>query len=436
MFKKVFSWLLVLTPWAVFFGMLQVNFQKFLPYQRVFKGVYFFDYFTATDIFVSILLLVFVIGAASKKIKFMERKLPKEVKLAVGLLMLAGVLQLLFQTKYEPVLTTPSEYFRGLFIYPVLFFLLLFKVADDKTIERTMLSYIWMVITFCAIALLQFFSGIFPGDQKDFTGRLTWPYIDFLTLKSSSANWAAFFVMPVFILSFSQLLEDLKSMKGQKRFEWCHFMRLMAIALTGAVIFLTQSYGALVAIFAAISLLLFRSLKFKKFLIAFAALALAAGGLFFLETQTYKYKILSGQVNYRFDNSAVSRVDIYQMNMAMITEHPLLGVGLNQYQSYFALHHQEILGHKYGESLIPPHAHNFFISFWMSLGVFGFTGMLVLILGLFARLKFKPEHPAQFVLLAIMIHGLIDSYYWRQEIAYTFWIVVAMCYLYRSNVRQ
>ena len=433
MLKKVFNRLLVLTPWAVLLGMLQVNFQQFLPYQRIFKGVHFFDYFTVTDIFVSLLLVVFVIGWASKQIKFGERKLPKEIKAAILLLMLAGVLQLLFQVKYEPVLSTPSEYFRGFFIYPILYFVLMTKVADDKTVGNTLTSYVYMVMTFCAVALLQFFSGIFPGDAKDFTGRLTWPYVDFLTLKSSSANWAAFFATPVFILSAAHLLRDVITVKSRRELPREHWLYAAAFPLTGLVIFFTQSYGAFVAIFVASSLLLFRSLKLKKFLAAFVVLALVAGGVYFLQTQTYKYKILSGQIDYRFDNSVASRGDIYRMNAAMILEHPILGVGLNEYQSYFTLKHQQILGHKYGESLIPPHAHNFFMSFWTNLGIFGFLGILVLIAGIFSKFKLKPEYPAQFVMLAIMIHGLIDSYYWRQEIAYTFWIVAAMCYLYRTG---
>ncbi|HLG25601.1 MAG TPA: O-antigen ligase family protein [Candidatus Gracilibacteria bacterium] len=291
-----------------------------------------------------------------------------------------------------------------------------------------------MVGFFCALALLQHFTGIFPGEQKDFMGRLVWPFIDFVTLKSSSANWVAFFITPAHIISFIILCNTIihrKKLRGDRAalLEFCFTAAIFFLA--DITVYLTQSYGAYAAIFAAITLYLFRALRFKEFLAVFLVLCVMAGGIFLLQKDTWKFKVFSGESSYRFDTSVTSRADIYRMNVHMILTNPLLGVGLNQYQSYFKEYQKEVLGHDLNESHTPPHAHNFFTSFWTSLGFFGFLAVVILMIGIFWHTKFSPGYPAAFVFLAIMIHGLIDAYYWKQEIAYTFWIVVGLCYLYR-----
>ena len=429
--KKIYEKLVLLLPWAIMLGIFQVNFQKFLPFQRIFKGEYFFDYFTVTDIFVSLMLAFVVAGIMTKKIRFTERKLPVELLLAVGFLLVAGFLELMFQSTYEPILTTPSEYFRGLFLYPILVTILLIRTLDEDMVEKLLRSYVCMVMMFGLLALFQFVTGLFPGAMRDFTGRLTWPYIDFLTLKSGSANWAAFFVTPTVILSFAKLVQMNAAKITQKRnviFFW-----IFALVISSFVLAFTQSYGAFAAVGTVSLLYCFRALPWKKFLVVLVTCLFIGVVGIGVVSQTKKFQILTGQQAFKFDTSATSRVDIYTMNLAIIKSHPLLGVGLNQYQSYFASHQEKVLGHKLNESHVPPHAHNFFMSFWTNLGIFGVLAMIILVFGIFWRFKFLAESPAVFVLLAIMIHGLIDSYYWQQEIAYTFWIMVALSYLLKSN---
>lgn len=430
--KKIYEKLVLFLPWAVMLGVFQVNFQKFLPFQRIFKGAYFFDYFTVTDIFVSLLLVFVVVGLVTKKIKFTERKLPIELLIAVGLLLVAGVLELVFQVTYEPILTTPSEYFRGLFLYPILVTILLIRTLDEVMVGKLLKSYVSMVMTFGVLALVQFVSGVFPGAMRDFTGRLTWPYVDFLTLKSGSANWAAFFVTPTVILSFARLVQIFSAKLPKKKKDL--FFWIAALVIADCVLLLTQSYGALVAASVAALFYCFRALPLKKFFAILGVFLFLCAVGFGVIMQTKKFQILTGKQEFKFDTSATSRVDIYKMNLAIISSNPLLGVGLNQYQSYFTSHQEKVLGHKLNESHVPPHAHNFFMSFWTNLGVFGVLAMVILVCGIFWRFTFSAESPAVFVLLAIMIHGLIDSYYWQQEIAYTFWIVVSLCYLFEIKV--
>lgn len=416
-------------PWVLLAGVVQQSYWKFFPLKGLFSGPQFWDRITVIDLYVILISTVFAIGYAFGKLKFDRvHKISNELITAILLLMAAGLLQIFFQTTYEPVLSTPAEYFRSMIVFPILMVLLIYKTIDFETVDRMVSQFLLMAGIFSIFALFQYITGIFPGERADFMDRLTWPFIDFLTLKATSANWVAFFITPAVIIGFIQLVKDIRKRKLTRDL----IIHALCLAVSTIVLFLTQSYGAYVAVFASIALFLFRSLKIRNFAIAFSVLLLAGGALFFLQRDSYKYKVLSGEKDYRFENSAESRKDIYVMNIEMLKKNVFMGVGLNQYQSYFAAHQEDILGRKLNESHIPPHAHNFFLSFWLSLGFPALLAMGVLITGLFIAMKFDKNNPAVFALLAIMIHGLIDSYYWKQEIAYIFWLMIAFSYLHRT----
>jgi O-antigen ligase len=427
--QKTLNSFFVLSPWVILAGMLQYHFRSFLPGQRLFMGLQFFDFITVTDVFVGLLFVLFLAGILLKKIKLQPNKVPGVWKIAIGLLLLAGILQMTLQQTYEPVLSTPFEYFRSLFIFPLLFALVAYRTLDSQMLGRMLRSYLGMVGFFCLLALAQYFTGFFAGEQMDFMGRLVWPFVDFVTLKSSSANWVAFFVTPALVLSFIYSFETLKNRERKNLIRQENFWLYgMTFLLAGVVLYLTQSYGGYVAAFSAVFLYLFRALPFKKFLLAVLAMAVLAGGVYLHQQTTWKYQVLTGEAEYRYATSATSRADILKMNAHMMIIHPILGVGLNQYQSYFAANQVEVLGQELNESHTPPHAHNFFMSFYTSLGVFGFLAVFILVFGIFCKTRFKPEYAAAFVLVAIMVHGLIDSYYWKQETAYIFWMMVMFSY--------
>lgn len=422
---KIYNALFILSPFFILAGLLQTNFQKFLPYTEYFKGKYFWDFYTITDFFIALLILIFLIGFFIRAINFQKRIIPKEFLIAILLIFIAGALEIFLQKTYEPILTSRFEYFRTMLVYPIAYAFLIYKTLDEKTIGRLIKSYILMAAFFCAIALIQYFSGIFPGAQQDFMGRLVWPYIDPFTLKWQSANWAAFFTAPALVISFVKIFNAIKTRKFNA--EFCLF--LASFVLASIVIYFVQSYGAYAGIFIALAIYLFRTLKLKRFAIGFLIMLIIGAGIFFIQKNSMKYKVMTGAREYRYENSINARSDILKMNFSIIKNHPFLGVGLNQYQSYFAQNAEKILGKRFNEISPPPHAHNFFLSMWASLGILGFLGALILIIGIFCRAKFNPANPAIFALTAIMIHGLLDSYYWKPEIAYTVWFVIVLAYL-------
>lgn len=430
MLERFYRFLIVACPWVLLAGVLQFHFQSFLPYQGVFKGQYAFDFFTVIDIYATAVLLLHLYRKFFGKIKPVRGKLPKEFAVCILILLVAGFLQVAWREIYPPVLSTPFEYFRSLFIYPLVLVVIFYQTFDEKLFQRFLRNFVLMTGVFCLFALLQYFSGIFPGESKDFMGRLVWPYIDFVTLKASSANWVAFFVTPGFLISFILGFEKLLS----KKFDRTFVIYSLVSALAGLALYLVQSYGAYAAIFVSISLFLFRRLGFKQFAGIFLILILIGVGMFLVQKNSFKYKVLSHQVdNYKYEDSLSTREQILKVNVAMIKEQPFWGVGLNLYQQYFEKNQERILGKQINEGHIPPHPHNFFIGFYANLGLLGFVAILTLILIIFVQGRFNPKNPAIFVLVAMMVHGLIDSYYWKQEIAYNFWLIILMYYLFAEK---
>ena len=421
--------LLYLSPWILLFGLYRHNFQQFFPYNPTLKGPEFFDFFTVMDGYMLIILVLFIAGGVSGLIKPHVRRIPLEWWIGAGLLVVAGYLQVFLQTPIDPVLSTPDLYVRQFILYPVLFSFIALTTLDKKSVRPLVYSYVGMVCALCLGSLFQFATNYFPGATVDFTGRLVWPFIDFLTLDIASANWLAFFVTPTVILSFSALIR----LFSKKKWSLAIILWSFSFLISGLLLYLTQSYGAYIAIFIAFTLYLYKSLPLKRFIAGFIILLTLGVGIFFAQQNSYKYKIISGAQETQFDNSLTSRGDIMRMNMHIVQTHMWLGVGLNQYQSYFAQNYKTVLEKEYNESHFPPHAHNFFLSFWTNTGFLGFIGMLILIFGMLWKRALRPSFPAQFVIVAIITHGLIDSFYWRQEIAYTFWIIITFVYLYKDS---
>ncbi|HVB53364.1 MAG TPA: O-antigen ligase family protein [Candidatus Acidoferrales bacterium] len=131
-------------------------------------------------------------------------------------------------------------------------------------------------------------------------------------------------------------------------------------------------------------------------------------------------------------NSLVTRVHLWHATVDLIEAHPFTGSGLAGYQAAVApyrvqLHDPSTQGHVYPDQLE--------LDFWVELGVLGFVALL----GFFAELirylapplRAGPqEHPWAVALtlawVAIIVHGLLDSPYWKNDLAAEWWLLAAL----------
>jgi len=131
-------------------------------------------------------------------------------------------------------------------------------------------------------------------------------------------------------------------------------------------------------------------------------------------------------------NSLVTRFHLWHATVDLIENHPLTGAGLAGYQAVIGpyrvqVHDPSTQTHVYPDQLE--------LDFWVELGVLG----LVALLGFFVELirylapavRAGPaEHPWAVALtlawVAIIGHGLLDSPYWKNDLAAEWWLLAAL----------
>jgi O-antigen ligase len=92
-----------------------------------------------------------------------------------------------------------------------------------------------------------------------------------------------------------------------------------------------------------------------------------------------------------------------------------------EYQKYFA---------PYLEWAVP-HPHNLYLALWLYGGIFGLVGFLALVFFWFSALFRSQKNPSlRFIGLGIMLyvllHGLVDTTYLKNDLAVLFWLLFAL----------
>ncbi len=131
-------------------------------------------------------------------------------------------------------------------------------------------------------------------------------------------------------------------------------------------------------------------------------------------------------------NSMVTRVNLWHATVDLIGSHPFTGAGLADYQSQIApyraaVHDPSTQTHVYPDQLE--------LDFWVELGVLG----LVALIGMFVELvRFLAPAvragPLQYPWAAalslswvgIVVHGLVDSPYWKNDLSVEWWALIAL----------
>ena len=140
------------------------------------------------------------------------------------------------------------------------------------------------------------------------------------------------------------------------------------------------------------------------------------------------------QLSGRFDLSGttgVFRVNLWHSSLEMIREHPLLGVGLDNF--LYAYRGRYILDAAWQEPNLN-HPHNIFLDFTTRLGVFGLITGAWLIFNLARTLNRDLKSvPSRWLpvtagfsggLAAMLVHGLVDHSFFLVDLAFSFYLML------------
>jgi O-antigen ligase len=140
--------------------------------------------------------------------------------------------------------------------------------------------------------------------------------------------------------------------------------------------------------------------------------------------------------NQRTTSSNNIRYEIWRTTVVdILPKTALLGVGLGNYQRYFT----DATQHRVNfPEYIAPWArtpHNFFLTIWTNLGLAGIVGFIWLIVLFYDNLR-RSKHRYQpfiyglgFAMLAMLLHGMVDAVYWKNDLAVLFWLLIALSHV-------
>jgi O-antigen ligase len=125
------------------------------------------------------------------------------------------------------------------------------------------------------------------------------------------------------------------------------------------------------------------------------------------------------------------RLDLWLSSLEMIRDHPWLGVGLDN----FAYLYQQIYLRE-GAAAEPnlSHPHNWLLHFWVELGVLGVVALFWLLWRFVGRVRETLTVPrsvwvaagASGAMADLLVHGFIDNSYFLVDLAFLFWLCLAL----------
>lgn len=285
---------------------------------------------------------------------------------------------------------------KGWFIVPLLFFIVLVTtIKRPKEFKKIFWAFILSGFIVALISLIYLIQG-----NLDVHGRLQAFY--------NSPNYLAMYLAPALILSLGLFFTKKK-----------RFLRALLITnylLLITVLFFTKSFGAWMGIIAGLGFGLFLylyKLDKKK-----SALLIIILGILLILILVY----VKGFILPEGGTSLDARMRIWQKALEIFKSYPIIGIGPGTFGDYFPIYP------KWGV----PQPHNLYLAFLLQTGIIGFVGFIWLIIVFFKKgfELLKTQNLISISLISVMtyilIHGLVDTLYWKNDLSIVFWLVIAL----------
>ena len=358
-----------------------------------------------TNIFEILAILSILFFFIEKRRSFAKKfkTLPKFVLIAISFIIIGVFMSIFFSNAYA----AGFAILKSWFLIPIFFSYMLYAFLNSETaVEKVFASIYASVVLVGIIGIVYKIAGIVTYD-----GRLEAFYL--------SPNYLSMFLAPGIFFGTYFLTKSLKN-KASICNSAIHLVSLIFVLIP---FYYTYSYGAWLAVCLSILALIMLSINKKRLLIVslFGAIAVT---VFFFQADNQKFSNLFSE-----RSSSASRMMIWNASRLMIKQHPILGIGPGNFQSEY------LLLQKYFPPYLEwavPEPHNLFLAFWIQTGVLGLIGFLLLLFFIFrfllAALKNKKGAALAAPVLGFftytILHGFIDTPYWKNDLSFLFWICV------------
>lgn len=355
------------------------------------------------------LLVVVIVWGIKKNFPVRLRVTRYALPVTIFLFLLAATISVFV----SPNIRSALGIYRAYFVEPILFFLVISDLLRSKQLSRHQIIQALSIsaLILSAYAIFQRFTGYGIPPPWDLERRVTslFPYPNALGL----------FLAPLIPLFLSQI--------SKKNFLRSTYYAL-TIFLSLLVIIFAHSTGAIVGIGGGLVVMatLYCVKKRNWKLLAAACGLLIIGSAVILSQPNLRKELLlqdwSGKVH------KIQWVEATQMLRDTSTPfgvgRPIFGAGLDGYQETLKPYHKAT----YIEIFQYPH--NLLLTFWSETGLLGVLSFIGLIVYFFVQVSKRLS--TSYYLLAtvgamtiILIHGLVDIPYFKNDLAILFWLVYA-----------
>jgi O-antigen ligase len=311
----------------------------------------------------------------------------KSVFILIGIILLG----LLLSTFFNDNLKAGLGVIKGWFIFPLALALIATDLFRDKK-TRALKFFYGGAVGVAALAWLGFFLG-----QITYDGRLQGIF--------NSPNYLAMYLAPAVMIGAALFRENKKKYA-------------LSLAIIFLAVYLTYSFAAWFVAAIVLGGLFFLSGRGKKLFIGFLILA---GLVFLLQIKTDK---LNNLISLESRSSLASRSMIWESAGKIILDNPLWGIGPGNFQDKY-LEYQKHFP-PYLEWAVP-HPHSLYLAFYLYSGVMGLAAFLLLMFAWFKRIVLQKKDAISIIALGIIIyfllHGLVDTTYFKNDLAIIFWLV-------------
>ncbi len=345
---------------------------------------------------------------------FASLRMTQEWVLALGiaLLLIAGTLSLII----APDTRAAAGLWKAYIIEPVaLFFIFIttFKKTDRPAI---IFSLSLSVLATAIIAIYQKFTGVWipnPYWAAEQTRRVTsvWGF----------PNAIGLFMAPLIPLFIDEATRTIKNFSHTRK-RWKDVLVTCYLLLVTSASFLAiiwaKTTGALVAL-AGAGFIIGVIHKKTRFFVGATGLGITAAIMLTPGLSNIKQELIFA------DYSGGLRLDMWAEASELISDHPLLGTGLSSYKESIYRYRID----KWIEVFEYPH--NILLNFWVELGL---LGVLAFILLFYWAIMRTPNYPLLAAVLTILIHGLVDVPYFKNDLAVIFWLLLSLIFIsYKKN---
>jgi putative inorganic carbon (HCO3(-)) transporter len=373
-------------------------------------------------------LIKFLIPLRADGQKSKIQVVDKKIFIPIFLFFLAGIISIFVSPDKKEALGL----FKAFVFDPIVFFfVVIYNVKDKKQVDLIIKALILSGFLVAIHAIYQKLTGQLTSDNR------------VIGIFGYSPNYLALYLAPIAVLTSSySFMITRKGGDGQNymsKYIWVYDLALLAMLWA---ILLSGSRAAFAATLVGIASYLvikyWTWIKERKIIVTLlycSVVILLVVGWFFVKPNWQ----LSSEEGGRITSSNNIRWEIWKTTVNDIIfqkSNWLVGVGLGNYQNYFTELTKDRVNYPEWISPLALTPHNLFLTIWVNLGLLGLIAFVwILIMFFSSKSDSKFLNNTEFgtyglvliaVMIAILLQGLVDSPYWKNDLSVFFWILIAL----------